>query len=45
LHFYFADGFDYDQVTKVKQALTEKGAKVKIVSKFLGTLKGKMVRR
>ncbi|MDQ3534385.1 MAG: DJ-1/PfpI family protein [Bacteroidota bacterium] len=39
--FLLADGFDNDQVTKVKQALTEKGAKVKIVSKFLGTLKGK----
>lgn len=39
--FLLADGFDDEQVSKVKQALMDKGAKVKIVSKFRGTLKGK----
>ncbi|SFF91883.1 catalase [Pontibacter chinhatensis] len=34
-----SDGFDCNELTQVKQALTDAGAHVKIISKYLGTCK------
>lgn len=39
--FLVANGFEDSHVKEVKKALTDQGAKVKIVSKFRGSLKGK----
>ncbi len=34
-----ADGYNHRELTEVKEALMEKGVQVKVISKFLGTLK------
>jgi catalase len=38
--FLAADGVDYAGLTQVKQALEENGARVEVISKFLGNLTG-----